>query len=131
MTLNRQTATTTEMGREIFARICRIAQIEARLLKAETSDNARRLVLAVVVMIFAILLAFVFLASLAGSMIFLLIAQGFSAPASAGLVAGGALAFALLAALWGGWLMRTCSVLPHRTVAALKDVVGALGDRHA
>ena len=130
MNMHAQTASTTELGQDIAARLGRIADLEARLVKAETRENMRRLAMGVGALFFSALFALVALGTFAAFVVLLLIDNGFSASASAGLVAGCTLVLSVAGGTWGVWLMRTSSIIPQRAVKALKGVLGALRDRH-
>ena len=130
MNMHAQTSSTLELGQDIAARLGRIADIEARLVKAETRENMQRIALGVGAVFIAALLALITLGVLAACAVLVLIDNGFSASASTGLVAGCTLVLSVAGGMWGVWLVRTSSIIPQRAVKAFKGVLAALRERH-
>ena len=114
------------LGGATANRIARVAQLEARLLKAEISENSRQLAIGAAVLVAALLFALVFLGAFAAYLSLLLIESGFAASGAVGLVSFGALAVAVVVAFIGVRHLRRASLVPRRSVDALKGLVRAM-----
>lgn len=113
--------------RQIAARLIRIARIERELLVAETRENLSAIVKGIAAVAAAAVLLPLAMAVLAGWVALLLIDQGFSATLAVGIVAGG---LSLIIAVLGfaGWrILKSSSILPHRTISSLKEIAGNFG----